>query len=117
MVFKVLLLQLVTVGIVVFVLKHILEHELVMHALEHLEGFEPAAGEDVREVTILVGRALPEAMAARLRKAVRLKFPQAETSIVVSREIGGGAVLQMGGKVLDFSLAGRLKHLWWRGRA
>ena len=112
MIYKIILLQLIAASIVVFVLKLILEHELLVYALEHLEGFKPAAGEGVKEVTVLVGRALSDKMTARFNSVIKSKFPQAGTSIIVSKEIGGGVVAQIDGKVLDFSLAGRLKHLW-----
>jgi F0F1-type ATP synthase delta subunit len=115
MILKILLLQLIAAGAVVFVLKLILEHELLLYALEHLEGYAPAVGGEVKEVTILVGRALSDKMMARLNSVIKAKFPHAETSIIVSKEIGGGVVAQVDGKILDFSLAGRLKHLWGRG--
>jgi F0F1-type ATP synthase delta subunit len=112
MIIKVILLQIIVASIVVFVLKAILEHELLVYALEHIEGFKPAEGEGVKEVTVLVGRALSDNMMARYTRVIKAKFPQAGTSIIVSHEIGGGVVAQIDGKVLDFSLAGRLKHLW-----
>jgi len=112
MVIKVILLQIIIASIVLFVLKFILEYELLVYALEHLEGFEPAEGDDVKEVTILIGRALSEKLMARYDRVVKSKFPRAEASIVISPEIGGGVVVQIDGKILDFSLTGRLKHLW-----
>jgi F0F1-type ATP synthase delta subunit len=51
-------------------------------------------------------------MMARYTRVIQVKFPHAGASIIVSHEIGGGVVAQIDGKVLDFSLAGRLKHLW-----
>jgi F0F1-type ATP synthase delta subunit len=115
MILKILLLQLIAAGVVVFVLKLILEHELLVYALEHLEGYDSAAGGEAKEVTVLVGRALSDKMMARLNSLIKMKFPRAETAIIVSKEIGGGVVVQVDGKILNFSLAGRLKHLWGRG--
>jgi F0F1-type ATP synthase delta subunit len=66
-------------------------------------------------VTVLLGRALSDKMMARVKAVIKAKFPQAEASVIVSKEIGGGVVAQVNGKVLDFSLAGRLKHLWGWG--
>jgi F0F1-type ATP synthase delta subunit len=114
MVLKIVLLQLISAGVVVYVLKLILDHELLLNALEHLEGFESAAGERAKEVTVLVGRVLSDKMTSRVRAVIDAKFPHANTSIVVSRDIGGGLVAQVDGKILDFSLAGRLEHLWVR---
>jgi F0F1-type ATP synthase delta subunit len=112
MLIKVILLQIIVASMVLFVLKFILEYELLVYALEHIEGFGPAEGEDVKEVTILIGRTMSDKMMARFDRVIKTKFPNAGASIVISREIGGGVVIQIDGKILDFSLAGRLKHLW-----
>jgi F0F1-type ATP synthase delta subunit len=115
MILKILLLQLIAASVVVFVLKLILEHELLVYALEHLEGYKPKAGGEAKEVTVLVGRALSDKMMSRLNKVTKAKFPHVEASIIVSKEIGGGLVAQVDGDILDFSLTGRLKHLLGRG--
>ncbi len=115
MLFKIILLQLIAASVVVFVLKLILEHELLVYALEHIEGYKFADGEDVKEVTVIVAHPLADKMLSRVTAVFKTKFPDAQVSIIVSRDIGGGLVTELSGKVLDYSLAGRLKHLWGQG--
>ena len=67
MILQIILVQLIVAGIILFVLKTVLEHELLVYALECLEGFEPAAGGSVKEVTVLVGRVLSDKMTCRLQ--------------------------------------------------
>jgi F0F1-type ATP synthase delta subunit len=112
MIVAIILLQLIVAVVVLFVLKAVLERELWFLALERLEAFEVPAGESVREVNVLVGCALSGDRESRLAGLLKAKFPDVQSSIIISREIGGGVVVQINGKVLDCSLTGRLQHLW-----
>ncbi len=117
MIFKILLLQLIVAVGVVFVLKLLLERELLVYAFEHITKVQVPPGRTSGEIDILVARPLSAQQESHLKALLSEKFPEAGCSILVNGDIGGGMVVRMAGEVWDFSLTGRLKILFGRGDA
>ena len=117
MLLTIVLLQIIVAGVVLFVLRALLERELVLYAIERFEGYRSGAEDCVKDVTVLVGCSLSQALEARLKSVIKAKFPLAACSVMVSKDIGGGVVARIDGEILDLSVASRVRSLWGKASA
>lgn len=109
---KMFLLQAIVAVVVLVVLWFLLEKELVLLAIERLSAVDPGEDRDEREATVLAARKIPRDLEVRLRAAIKEKFPMAGVTIVISREIVGGVVIQVGKVLVDSSLMSKVRSIW-----
>ena len=106
----ILFVQCVIVAAVVFILKRLLDRELIEGALEKLQAtvIAPAQG----EIIIKSAAVLNQEIQSRVQSLVRRRAP--DIKVVFTRDSGlkGGIVIESSGGVIDFSLASRLKNFW-----
>ena len=105
------LLQAMVAVVVLVVLWSLLEKELVLLAIERLIHLDPGEARDEREVTILAAKAIPFKLENRLRAVVKDRFPKAQITVIINKEILGGVVVQAGKILIDSSLANKLKRM------
>ena len=110
---KILVLQLFVAAVVVFVLKKMLEKDLLLTALERASGFHPdaAALKAERIVVVSAGKLAP-GYRARLVAALKGRCPGVCVDFLENADLKGGIVVEIGGEIWDHSLATRLKHLF-----
>ncbi len=101
------LVQLLIAGVVIFVLKRLLDRELMLTALEKLDSLEP-----VKEITVKYAGHLSDAIRSKIQSILRRKTEGIKVIFIESSELKGGLVIEAEGVVFDFSLAGRLKNFW-----
>jgi len=95
---------------VVFVLKKILDRELIEVALENLEACKTSP--DVKEIIVRLPSAVSDEIKSHLESIRKRKFIQANLNIQEDRALKGGMVIAVGDVLLDFSLSSRLQHFW-----
>ncbi|MBF0123138.1 MAG: F0F1 ATP synthase subunit delta [Candidatus Omnitrophica bacterium] len=110
--FKIFLLQVMIAVVVFVVLWIILEKELVLLAIERLVHLDPNETSEQREVTILMARAISVKLEKRLLAVVKDKFPEAEVTVIINKDILGGVVVQAGKILIDSSLVNKFKRMW-----
>ncbi len=110
-VLKVILLQVVMAALVLFLMKKLLERELLGVALEQIAGAPLEHGVIVNEVVVVAAGRFSGDDEFRLRGVIRDRFPQARVLIGRDASLGGGLIIRMGDHVLDHSLWTRLKQL------
>lgn len=104
------LVQLMVAGVVVVVLKHLLNKELIEAALEKLEFFKPAQGSSL--IMVSLGRAMDDELGARFESLRRRRFAEFKIEFKQDKSLKGGVIVIIGNDVLDFSLNTRLKNFW-----
>ncbi len=108
--FIIFLIQCAIAIAVIFVLKRLLDKELMKAAFEKFESCKTSP--DLAEITVLTASKVNEEFKLRLESVRKRKFPQATFNFQESAQIKGGVVIAMGEDFLDFSLSSRLKDLW-----
>ena len=107
--FFIFCVQVVIAGVVIFILKRLLDKELVEAALEKLQGL--SAGDIAGEIVLRVNR--PDfKVQGRFEDLVRRRFPAAQLIVQEDAGLKGGVVLIVAGQTLDFSITSRLKGFW-----
>jgi len=102
--------QCVLVGIVIFVLKRLLDKELVQAALE---GFESCkAPSDIKEIDVFSASRISDELKSHLESVRQCRFVQANLNFKENADLRGGLIIALGDIVLDFSLASRLENFW-----
>ena len=105
--------QLAIAVIVFFVLKKLLDRELIALALERFERFKSEENaHNINEILVITHRPLNALLKKRLARLVEQKFKQTPLVFKEQGKIKGGMVIQMGEHVVDFSLLSRLKGVW-----
>jgi F0F1-type ATP synthase delta subunit len=102
--------QCVFVAVVVFVLKRLLDKELMMAALEKFESCKVSS--DIKEITVLSASRINDEFRHRLESIRKRKFAGAKLDFRENLELKGGIVIAMGDVLLDFSVQSRLQNFW-----
>ena len=105
-----ILVQVAIAGAVIFVLKRLLDRELVQAALERLHAVAVAAG--TGDVVVKHCGVLSSQVQGQIQSIVRSKSPQAKVIFQEDAALRGGLAVQLPGEFIDFSLAARLKNFW-----
>jgi F0F1-type ATP synthase delta subunit len=106
----IIVLQVVIAGVVIFVLKHLLNPELEKVAIEKLASLKPSI--DVKVINVYHFRRLPVNIQKELRELAKNKFTNSEIIFEQSNILKGGVVIKIDSEVLDFSLSSRLENFW-----
>ena len=107
--FLIFIVQVLVAGIVIFILKRLLDKELIEAALEKLQGLH--APENVGDIIVRLGRSDFQAQ-GRFEELTRRRFPRAKLSVEEDAALKGGVIITIGDQTLDFSVASRLKGFW-----
>lgn len=110
---KILLAQIVAMTAVVFVLKKVLDKQLVESAIRQYDFWRNE--EKVRpvndEVAVICHRRLALAHRALIEKATRRRFGESARVIErVDKALWGGVIIRVGATVFDYSLKDRLRQ-------
>ena len=112
-IFIIFALQLAIAGIIFFVLRKILDRELVELALERFDRYKPEDElKSVKEIYVITYKPLSQLVNTRLSQLVNKKFQQARLVLKEEKRIKGGMVVQIGSYTIDMSLLSRLKNIW-----
>jgi F0F1-type ATP synthase delta subunit len=103
-------LQLVIAGIVIFVLKRLLDRELEQAAIEKAMSLKN--NEQVKLVNIYSAKVLSEQVKAQITSVVKNKFVNGKIIFEQLSNLKGGLIIKVEEEVLDFSLSSRLEHFW-----
>lgn len=109
-VFVLIVVQVIIAAVVIFVLKRLLDKELVQAALEKLQGADIPTGDP--QVDVRFCPPLSPEVKARVQSVVRHKSPAAKVVFSEDPSLKGGLVITVAGVVMDFSMTGRLKNFW-----
>jgi F0F1-type ATP synthase delta subunit len=96
--------------IVIFVLRKLLDRELMMVALESFESCKVSL--DIKEIAVCSASSISEEFKNRLESIKKRKMPQANLNFQEDNALKGGVVIRMGDLLLDFSLSHRLQQFW-----
>jgi F0F1-type ATP synthase delta subunit len=91
-------------------LKKHLDRELIAAALEKLEACKVSP--EIKEILVRSGGGVSDETKAHLESIRQRKFNQTQLNIQKDSTLKGGMVIAAGDLLLDFSLSGRLRHLW-----
>jgi len=107
----VLVLQGIVIGLIALVLRGLLNRMLRDMALRYLEVCTEAQVQGVACVRVETAGTVDSAYRQRVQTAVQRRFPSPVTvDFQVRRAIRGGAVIHVGGHVIDCSLKDRLER-------
>ena len=95
---------------VIFVLKRLLDKELMKAALEKFESCKTSP--DINEIVVRSASSINDEFKDHLESIRKRKFAQANLNFQEDAELKGGVVIAIGDLLLDFSLASRLQHFW-----
>jgi F0F1-type ATP synthase delta subunit len=102
--------QCVFAAAVIFVLKRLLDKELMTAALEKFESCK--ASSDIKEITVLSASKVNHEFQHRFESIRKRKFLEAKLNFRENPELKGGVVIALGDLFLDFSFQSRLEHFW-----
>lgn len=105
-----LIVQLAIAGIVIFVLKRLLDRELEKAALEKLASFKTMGTVD--NVIVYYASSLPLRVEEEIRALVKRKFTDSKIIFEKLSDLKGGLMIKIVDEVLDFSLSSRLENFW-----
>lgn len=96
--------------VVIFVLKRLLDKELMKAAFEKFESCKISP--EVKEIAVRSASAISDEYKAHLESIRQRKFAHANLNFQEDKALKGGVVIAMGDLLLDFSLLSRLQHFW-----
>jgi F0F1-type ATP synthase delta subunit len=96
--------------IVIFVLKKLLDRELMRVALEEFESCKVSS--DTKEIAVCSASRINDEFKNHFESIRQRKMPQAKLNFQEDVAIKGGVVIAVGDDLLDFSLSSRLQHFW-----
>src|ERR1700733_8195173 len=99
--------QCVIAVIVIFVLKRLLDKELMRAALEKFESCKISS--DIKEITILSASKVDDKLQSQFESIRKRKFAQTKLNFQENAGLKGGVVIALGDLLLDFSLSSRLQ--------
>ena len=106
----IIVLQLAIAGVVIVVLKRLLDRELEQAAIEKLMSLKTNA--TVKIVHIYYTKPLSLNVEQTLTGLVKNKFVDGEIAFEQLRDLKGGLIIKVDDEVLDFSLSSRLENFW-----
>lgn len=110
---KIIVLQALVAVAAVYVLKRLLEKDLVRAALEQVGVFDPSdEARRAERIVVLFAGDVPTTNRAVLAQLLKEKCPRADIDFLEDPALMGGLVIEIAGKVMDYSLANRLKYLF-----
>ena len=107
--FFIFVVQALVAGAVIFILKRLLDKELIEAALEKFQGLN--AAENTGDIAVRLGR-LDLQVRARFEELARRRFSGAKFAIEEDASLKGGVIIMIGDQMLDFSVRNRLKGFW-----
>jgi len=102
--------QCVFAGVVIFVLKGLLDKELIRAAIEKFESCKISP--DIKEIAIFSASTISDEFKYNLESIRKRKFADVNLKFQENTELKGGVVIALGEELLDFSLASRLENFW-----
>lgn len=96
--------------VVIFVLKRLLDKELMRAALEKFESCKTSP--EIKEIAVRSASMINDEFKVYLESIRKRKFTQAKLSFQEDAALKGGVVIAVGDQLLDFSLSSRLQHIW-----
>jgi F0F1-type ATP synthase delta subunit len=102
-----LFLQCIIAGIVIFVLKRLLEKELFENALEKLH----SAKEMTSPITVITANNINIQNKSRIESLLKRKIENVSINFSQDQALKGGIILKWAQGAIDCSLSERLKHL------
>jgi F0F1-type ATP synthase delta subunit len=103
-------LQLIIAGIVIFVLKQLLDKELEQAALEKAMALKN--NPEIKSIHVYSAKDLSVQLKEQLTSIVKNKFSNGKIIFEHLSSLKGGLIIKVEEQVLDFSLSSRLEHLW-----
>lgn len=102
--------QCVFAGVVIFVLKKLLDKELMRAALEKFESCKTSS--DIKEIAVRSASNVNDEFKSHLESIRQRKFTEAHLNFQEDPTLKGGVVIAVGDLLLDFSLSSRLQNFW-----
>ncbi len=109
-VLTIVVVQCVIAVVVIAVLKHLLDRELVEAALEKLQAAALAGVSGTLKVRS--SGDIQENIKTRVQSLVRRKAPEMKIEYVHDPSLKGGLFIEWSGGSIDCGLAGRVKNIW-----
>ena len=108
-----ILFQIVVAAGVIYVLKRLLDKDLLLTALERATAFRPSA-EMIKpqQIPVISAGTLTADFKSSLAAELQAKFPLTRVEFFENSALLGGIVIEIAGEIWDHSVATRLKHLW-----
>jgi len=109
---KVILAQIVSAAIIIYILKRVLDNNLIELAIRRLELSKPSEiKRTTGQVTIVSSHNLSLPQRDRITVAVhKLLGTDVHPEYMINKEIMGGAILLLQEEAVDFSIRGRLRQ-------
>jgi len=95
---------------VIFVLKRLLDKELMDAAFEKFESCKTSS--DIKEIDVYSASRVNDEFKAHLESIRKRKMPEANLNFQENAGLKGGIVIKVGELLLDFSLSSRLQNFW-----
>jgi F0F1-type ATP synthase delta subunit len=102
--------QCVIAVVVIFVLKKLLDKELMMAALERFESCKTSP--EIKEIAVHSASTISDEFKSHFESIKQRKFAQANLNFQENADLKGGVVIAVGDLLLDFSLSSRLQNFW-----
>jgi F0F1-type ATP synthase delta subunit len=112
-VLMVIFVQLIFAAVVFFILKKLLDRELLGAALEKFESCESSPA--IKEITVYSASRISDESRGRFESIRQRKFSGANLNFMENAGLKGGLVISMENVLLDFSLYSRLHNFWLNG--
>ena len=96
--------------VVIFILKKLLDKELMRAALESFDSCKTSS--DIREITVRWATPISDEFKSHLEYIRKHKFAQANLNFQEDSTLKGGVIIVLGDCHLDFSLSNRLQNFW-----
>ena len=108
--FILVIVQTAIAVIVVFVLKKLLDKELIESALEKFTSLK--SSEDITRLEVRYASPLNPMVQQRLKSLAQRKFTKVNMTWQEDKSLKGGVVIVVGDETFDFSITNRLQHFW-----
>ena len=112
LIFKILAVQVAVISVIVFILKKILDRQLIesaLHDIEILDGRRTDA--DISELTVVAYEDLNPQSQKRILDAMQKKINRTVHLVVTKdKTLKGGMIIRFKGHSFDYSLVNRLKE-------
>ncbi|MBF0490915.1 MAG: F0F1 ATP synthase subunit delta [Candidatus Omnitrophica bacterium] len=106
----IIVLQLFVAGIVIFILKRLLDRELEKEAFEKLMSLKTDSAVDL--ITVYYAQTLSVKVQQEFTAVVKNKFVNGKIVWENLGHLKGGLIIKVNEEVFDFSLSSRLENFW-----
>jgi F0F1-type ATP synthase delta subunit len=107
------IVQVVFIGIIVLVLRKVLDGILIENAVKHFETMK--TDENLRkipEIVVLSSHGLSSAIQNRIQRAVKRNFEAPKVVHKIDKSLKGGIIINLGKSIIDGSLITRWSMMW-----